>query len=259
MQRSRGILDAVNVGEVEGIHFNSAEFDALIAAHGSSGELRRSLYCPCVRIDTRTPDASCKHCNGIGKIYPEKLREPLIFLDSSRTANQQWAAAGVVVKGTIQVTFPTGTIPGEGDMILPDGEEHVVHEQLFREGANRVDDGLLRIHRQSPDAVKPALKKARERLLYPTRCCVEHVAYRRGPELLSAHPSEYHVAEDGTWTWRGDAGPEPGHSWSVRYRAAAVYVVHDAVPRLRVEQDTPMPYLVTAKRLDKHAFEDQRP
>ena len=75
--RTRGVFDRLNLADLPGMHLSAAEFDSLIVQHGNSGELRRCLNCPCVRIDTRTADVGCKFCHGLGWLYPEELREPL--------------------------------------------------------------------------------------------------------------------------------------------------------------------------------------
>lgn len=263
MGRNRGILDHVNLALFGGAKFSAAEFDAMIAAEGNSGEFRRCLTCPCVRLDPRTPEAKCPHCRGLGWIYPESLREPMIVLDQQRNATGKFSGAGEVVDGTVQATFPSGVVPGFGDMWRPDGEEHVVVETLHRNGSQRVTDAMLRPHRLSPDQVPPVLTGRKERLLYPDPCCIEHVSYLvRGDglesRLATAGPLEYDVDADGRWSWIGNTGPAPGDAWTVRYRAPAVYVVYSAKPRFRSESDKRMPQLVTMRRLDKVSHEDLR-
>lgn len=260
MSRGRGVFDVVNAADLAGVQFSAAEFDSLIATHGNSGELRRSVSCPCRRIDTRMPDVSCDHCHGLGWIYPPTLREPMIWLDTQRSAQAKIEGAGDLVDGTAQFTFPSGVVPARGDMMIPDGEEHVVTEYLYRDGTRRTPDALLRPYRSSADQVKPAQVGRRERLLYPVPCCVEFVAYIRPSDrgLAQANPTEYQIDNDGRWTWRGEAGPEPGEAWTVRYRAPAVYVIGKALPRFRHQHDQRMPHMVTAKRLDIVSSEDLR-
>lgn len=254
--RSRGVLDSVNVAQMAGLHLSAAELDLAIVTHGSSGELRRHVHCPCLRIDTRSAAIDCEHCRGTGRLYPPAMRQPLIVLDLQRNATLKLVAAGRVPSGTVQLTFPSGVVPGDGDMWLPDEEVHVVEEVLYREGSSRVTDAILRDRRISPDQVKPALGARRERLLYPTPCCVEHVAYVDDEgKLIQANGAEYHVDGEGYWTWRV-GGPSPGRAWSVRYRAPAAYLVHTSAPVYRVEADEPMPHRVIAQRLDRLSHQD---
>jgi hypothetical protein len=256
--RTRGVLDGVNAAELPGVHLSAAEFDILIVSEGTSGELRRAVICPCVRIDIRTPDVSCSVCHGMGRTYPASMREPLIWLDSERSTTTKLASIGQIPDGTIRVTFPSGVVPAFGDMLLPDGEIHVVTETLFRDGSRRTHDVDLRPYRPSADQVKPAQNPRAERLLYHDPCCIEFVAYRRDGQLCEANSSEYTIDADGRWTWRGDAGPEIGHAWTVRYRAPAIYLVHTSAPRYRSSADARMPHLVTARRLDIVSSEDLR-
>lgn len=258
-ERSRGLLDSLNLAELPGLmHLSPEEFDTAIALHGSSGELRRAMPCPCVRIDTRTPKISCRHCKGIGQLYPAHLREPMMVLDLQRRSTAKLIAAGKVPVGTIQLTFPAGYVPGFGDMFLPDEEEHVVTQTLFRDGTVRATDAHLRLDRVSPDQVKPSLRPRFERLLYDNVCCIEAVAFEDDDgDMVFSNPSEYHVDKDGRWTWRKDCGPASGRAWVVRYRAPAAYLVHTSVPVYRTEADQAMPHLVTAQALYRLTHEDQ--
>lgn len=256
--RTRSLFDTVNVAQLPGLHLSAAEIDSIIVTHGSSGELRRAVLCPCMRLDTRTPALDCPHCKGLGRLYPAHLREPLIFLDSQRSQQLKLAAAGHVPSGTISITMPSGVVAGMGDMILPDGDEHVVTEILWVQGSNRVTDRNLRPLRISPDQVKPSLTTRTERLLYPDPCCVEAISYLRDGEIVFAQPIEYRIDNEGRVHWTADNGPEPGTAFTARYRAPAVYVVHTTSPRLRHEANERMPYAVSAVRLDKFAASDLR-
>lgn len=252
MRDRRGLLDTTNVAAVgTPLHLSAAEYDLEIAVHGTSGELRRGMPCPCARIDTRAPAIDCTACRGFGVTYPEALREPMIWLDSQRSATFKRSAAGELRQGTIQVTFPSRVIPTARDMIRPDGERHVVEELLWVQGSNRVTDASLR-PRPSVDQVPAARGLRKERLLYaPCECEIEHVIYRRDGELVAARPSHYQVDADGRWTWHAGFGPQPGEAWSVRYLAPAAYVITDTMPAFRSEADEPMPHRATAVRFDR--------
>lgn len=248
-----------NLLELTEMHLNPSEYDELILQHGNAAEWRRAVRCPCIRIDTRTPEARCAHCKGLGQLYPDHLREHITVLDTQRAATLKLTAAGKMAAGTVQLTLPSGFVPAMGDMLLPDGEEHVVVEQLWREGALRLEPGAMRDYRISADHTPVPSKIRQERLLYPRPCCVENVAYlTEDRRIVHANPSEYHIDADGGWTWLGDAGPPPGWSWTVRYRAEAVYVVWTSAPVYRSESNASFPYRVVAQRLDKVSHEDLR-
>jgi len=257
-----GILDGVNVGAFPGIHFNPEEYTSLILNHGSGAEYRRSVTCPCARIETRQAAMGCKFCRGLGLLYPEDLRGPTIVLDSSRSATNKWAAAGVLPSGTIQVSFPIGVIPAIGDMLLPDEEVHVVEETLWRDD-RAVDGNVVRLDRARmvPGRDDPVPQRAAvERLLYPDTTEIERVTYidEARDAMVAARPADYRVAADGTFTWAAGRGPEPGKAYTVRYRAPAAYIVHSSAPVFRQEASTGMPYKATLGRLDRLSADDLR-
>lgn len=255
-----GILEGVNVADLPTLRMTAAEFDLLIADQGSSGELRRSLPCPCARIDTKTPAGDCPRCHGTGRTYPKTLREPMMWLDQQRQATMKLAAVGAIPDGTIHLTFPSGYVPGFGDMVLPDDEAHVVVELLFRDSTRRVFDRDLSVYRDSTDQRKMPQTERLERLLYPVPCCIEFVGIEDEAtrELVEVSPHDYTIDRDGRWTWHKGCGPESGKAWAVRYRAPAIYVVHTSAPRFREVGNQRMPHLVTAKRLDVFAAEELR-
>jgi hypothetical protein len=257
--RTRSVLDSVNVAGIMGAHLSAAEFDYLIVQHGNSGEFRRAQACPCVRLETRTADVSCSACKGLGRYYPDEMREPLIVLDVQRNETRRLAAAGQLPSGTISLTFPSEIVPGFGDLWLPDEEEHVVTETLWSQGTMRATDDALRIDRVGQDQIKPSLLPRKERLLYPSICCVENVAYKaESGDILTASEHQYHIDTDGRWTWRAGCGPSPGRAWTVRYRAPAAYMVHTSSPVYRSEADERMPHKCNAQALNRISAEDLR-
>jgi hypothetical protein len=256
--RTSGLFDQVNLADLGGIvHLRPEEYDRLIEAHGNSCEYRRAMLCPCRRIDAGTPALGCKHCRGLGYLYPPSMRMPMILLDVSRSGNLKLVAAGLVAQGQISLTFPRGFLPGRGDIVLPDGDLHLVQEQLWRGGTRRVPREALREDRE-PGAVPLVQRPRLERLLYPCEVQIEAVYYIAGENLHCARPSEYTLTDDNRWTWREGFGPEEGEAWSIRYRAPAAYMVENASPVFRHEADEGCPYRVEAKRLDRLGPDDLR-
>lgn len=250
-------MDAVNVASLMGTHLSAGEFDLLIVQHGSSGQFQRAMPCPCVRLETRMPDVSCKTCRGLGRYYPEDMREPMIALDVNRSETRRLAALGHLPSGTIQLTFPTGIIPSFGDLWLPDEEEHVVTETLWLHGSMQATERALRPDRVGQDQTKPSLQPRRERLLYASICCVESVAYKgRDGKVKIANEQDYHIDAEGRWTWRDGRGPAPGSAWTVRYRAPATYAIHTSEPVYRTEADERMPHKCQAQALYRLSHED---
>lgn len=258
----QGILPNENVARFDGVHLDPAEFDVILAEHGTSGEWRRAIVCPCFRPDTGTARIDCPHCGGRRYTYPEHLREPMIVLDTQRRTTFKRIAAGELADGTVHLTFPSHVIPSTGDMWLPDGEEHVVTETFVRDGTRRVERAhLLPSRTYVPDHRPVEGGGARvERLLYERPCCVEAVTWEVGAELRYGTAGfDFTVDADGSWRWAAGRGPEPGHAWTVRYRAPAAYMLGTEGASYRTEGDSAMPRLVTARRLDKVVSNDIRP
>tara|TARA_R110000824_G_scaffold54028_2_gene149065 strand:- start:19272 stop:20048 length:777 start_codon:yes stop_codon:yes gene_type:complete len=253
------LFPSLNINDIApAFHLSVEEYNGLLLAHGSGAEWRRAILCPCVRIETRQPNVSCQDCRGIGRLYPDSMRDPLIVLDTSRTATMKWAAAGLIAAGSITLTFPCGEIPGVGDMILTDCDIHVVNEFLFEQGTKRVTDGMLREHRTRPDHRKRALVGRSARLMY-NDAQIECITYKSAEgDLVFAGKTDFTLHSDGTLEWHKGYGPQPGHAASVRYRAPAAYVIHSSAPMLRREHGENMPYRVSAMRLDKISPDDLR-
>lgn len=259
-----------NIGEIMGdvniaqlappLHISPEEFTELLLQHGSSAELRRAIQCPCVRIETRSASIDCRSCHGVGWFYPEKLRDDILVLDTSRSATLKWAAAGMMAQGTVNLTFPCDYIPGVGDLVLPSNEFHVVTEALVQEGTRRVDDALLRPERGAPGQRKQRQVSRKERLIYTGEVCIEAVYFfDKNREVQEAFPSlDFTLGPSNEWRWNEGKGPPPGHAWTVRYRAPACYMVDGSAPLFRRENDEAVPYRVTASRLDRIDPEDLR-
>lgn len=240
------------------MHLSVDEYNNLLLEHGSAAEYRKAIFCPCIRVETRQAVGNCKHCRGLGWLYPEHMRGPMIVLDTSRTSTLKWAAAGLMAQGQITLTFPCGELPGIGDMILPCNDVHVVQEHLIRNVSQQVTDRHTSGFRTRPHQRPTSWGKRDERLTYPDPQ-VECITYETAEgELVFADPTTFNLTHDGVLTWQDGHGPEPGHAASVRYRAPAAYVIQGASPLLRREGNVNMPYRATAQRLDKVSVDDLR-
>lgn len=258
MGRTPGIFDGLNLADIGGVvHFNPEEYDDAIETHGTSCEYRRSILCPCIQLDTQAPRLGCKHCRGLGYLYPEELRQPLIVLDVSRSGNLKLVQAGLMASGQISLTFPRGFLPGRGDQILMDGDLHLVQEQLWQGGSRRLSRGHLSDQRP-PDSIPLVQRPRAERLLYECEVQIEAVYYLADDELHQASCSEYVLLDGNVWRWQPGRGPAEGEAWTVRYRAPSCYFVENSAPVYRDEADRPCPYRVEAKRLDRIAERDLR-
>lgn len=254
------LLPSASLAGFLGVHLDPLEVDALIAVHGNECEYRRGQLCPCFRVETGQAAIGCPACRGLGWTYPESMRCRTAFLDHSKTAKGTMEGAGNMVQGEAQVTFRIGVVPGRGDLVLPDCEEHIVHEQFTR-AVQQISQRDMR-SRLPPGGLTRPLPPRSERLLYPDPFEVEAVSYLRGEEAVIATPDvDYRVAplEGGTTiAWIGSRGPAPGEGYTVRYIAQAAYMVQSSPPNFRHEGAVAMPYRATLERLDKLQERDLR-
>lgn len=261
MKPTSELFPGITIGDLAPpLHLSQREFNELLITHGSGAEYRRAIACPCVHIDSRQPATGCPACNGVGLFYPERFREPIIVLDTSRSSTAKWTSAGMIADGTITLTFPCGIIPGRGDLILPADEVHVVTETLYRNATMRVTDGLLRPERSAPGQRKRPLRPRNERLIYPGDVCIEAVYYVAADrQVVEATPTlDFTLGPRNEWRWNDGRGPADGSGWTVRYRAPAAYMVGGSGPLFRQENNADVPYRVTASRLDRIDVDDLR-
>lgn len=251
-----GALDFdVGIGGLGGLHFDPFEMNDLVEKHGIGAELRQAVLCPCIRPETGHARASCPDCRGLRWLHPEALRQSVIVLLSSRNLQRQALAAGHMLTGTAQVTFPIGIVPGEGDLLLPEGEEHVVSEILYRAQLD-ASPSRVRALTTASDEQPPNLTPRRERLLYPDIVRVEHVVYwtdsaPAGRATPATRDHDWRLGADGAIEWVAGRGPAPGAGYSVRYVAPAAYMLFPAEPKFRSENGQTMLYSVLAQRLDR--------
>lgn len=238
------------------------QLDDLIETHGIGAILRRSILCPCVRSDTKSPRSGCTICRGIGFAYPPDLEEPVIVFVLSRNARQRALTAGRHYDGTAEVTFPSGIIPARGDMLLPDGEVHTVNEVLHRQNLE-IDVRAMRRQVTDPDAQVPMIPVPSERLLYPDVASIEYVTWYdrsrpEGEQLVTAVEGDDYTVDGPRITWLEGHGPGVAGGYSVRYRAPAAYLIADAAPVHRSESTKPIPHKATVSRLDRWGEPDVR-
>lgn len=247
-----GLLPGASVFNFESIHLNPLEYEEGILVHGSSGEYRRGMLCPCARVETGQGAVGCKNCRGLGWVHPKKMREPMIFLDSSRSAQGANHGSGWLLDGQIQVSFPLGVIPARGDLLFPDSEVGVIHETLWR-ALQQLDGRTVRRDLDQPGQRPGTLGPRRERLLYDDIHTedIQQISYRDGDgELVLAHRSEWRL-RGADIEWQGSCGPKVGEGYSVRYCAPVAYMVMKQWPAFRREADAVMPWRANLSRIDK--------
>jgi hypothetical protein len=255
-----------NIGNFPAIHINPAELNALIVRHGSWAEYRKAVLCPCNRKETGMGSVGCKVCNGLGWAYPAELRQRCKFLDSSRTGQNRFEPSGHIVQGNLTVSIQAPLIPALGDVLMPCGERHIVHEQLHR-ALDQVDQREVRATADYGHRTRPSGPKA-ERLLYRDNVEVESLYWAvepTGPDddglRRGRIGTDFRLVPEGAGTrieWVGTRGPARGKGYGVRYTADAAYMVKASMPVLRREANQQMPYRAVLDRLDKRQEADLR-
>jgi hypothetical protein len=235
------------------VHINPAELSDMIETHGVGCELRRAVFCPCARVETRQSRTGCPHCHGLRFTYPEDLRDEVVALVQNRHPERSLVPSGEFVTGTAVLTFPIGIFPGLGDMVLPEGELHVVHETLWR-GYQPIDNDLLRERtKRTIDGLAPKVEPGPDVLLYPRISCVEHLHWidRDSGKLIRGALGTDYQLEGSRVVWTDGHGPTAGDAFSIRYRAQAAYILNPGEPVVRMESGQGMPYRVEGQRLDR--------
>lgn len=233
-------------------------FQRLVEARGVRCVYRPAVRCPCQRIETGQARIGCPACRGFGIAYPEELEEPTIAIVQRRSPRRTMAPPGDMVAGTVQITFSAGIVPGDGDMLVPDGDRHVVQEVL-RVAENQVDVRDVRARAESVLQNPPVPRPATARLLYPDmiRLLACYWLEPKTRALRAGRIGTHFTIAGGLVTFAPGFGPAPGEAFSVRYVAKAAYVLLPAEPVQRTGEDG-FPYACEGQRLDKHSQRDLR-
>ena len=255
---SQELLLETSVADFASFHIDPSELDDLIGMHGIACRYRRAVICPCARIETNQPRAGCPNCNGLGFLYPKDLEDEIVALVLNRNPRRTAAAPGEFITGSVVITFPLGTVPGRGDMVLPTLERHTVH-QLVRRAEMQVDPVVVASRATAPDHAAPKVGVAGDRLLYPDIVEVDDCYWLDEDQgLHRGKAGADFVLKSGAVTWKDGHGPKPGRAYSVRYMAPAAYVVYPSEPLLRAEAENFYTYRAEAQRLDRWGSPDLR-
>ncbi|MGB0972404.1 MAG: hypothetical protein ACPGVG_15805 [Mycobacterium sp.] len=205
------------------------------------------------------PSIRCTSCNGTGRLYPVELEEPAMVLLMSRSPKGEAKPVGSVDMADAQATFTLPTQPGEGDMVLPEREVHVVTQQL-RRSVQTVDSTLLDEEPEAglSDITLDTPTPAKELLLY-AGATIESVywydpANRRA---VAAPPAAYSLVGR-EFRWKAGEGPDAGVHYSVRYKAPAAYICKLDPALFRQDGGAGVPFKCAVMRLDKYAVSDSR-
>jgi len=252
MAARRKSLQVVGTDRFPLIHVDPAELDDLIEQHGQSAELRRGIKCPCLRLETGLPAIGCPSCFGRGYLHPQKHREPIVVLLQNRSNKREDQAAGQLIHGDAQATFPRPIIAAPGDMILPDNETHIVQEVIYR-AHQQLSGSDIRFRDSIGDYRVPEQSPTPDRLKYPRVSEVEAVFYEQAGTraILEAVEGVEYTRTGQRIEWREGCGPSPARGYTVRYRAPAAYVVEYDPGMFRAEAGTAYPYRCSVSRLDQ--------
>lgn len=210
-----------------GEHFAAAEFDGLLADHGTPVLWRKMRGCPCFDPRSGQAELDCPFCeNGI--LWDAGSQVTL--LAPGRSRKDSYEDVGLLMQGMVTLTFPSSFTPGHLDRLDFLAAEMVVNQERHQRGA--VD--------------RTSASKERLRLTPVSVESIEAIV----ANVLTAYtsPAHYAVNGAGTITWVTGQGPPNGAQYVVRYRARASYVVWS--PQSRDEHAQKMPYRAMAQRLD---------
>lgn len=218
----------MSVSTLPADHFDALEFDALLASHGTPARWRKARRCPCVDPSSGQPSIVCPFC----VVYPGLLWDDgaeIIVLAPGRQRRDVYDQAGMVMEGTITITFPSNVTPAHLDSIELLYAVMLVNNEILERG--RVDP----------------LGRSAERVRMPTVLAVESCDAILDGELVQYRSgTDFSVDADGIVSWVG--GPPSGTRYSLRYQARPIYVVWS--PQSRDEAATKQPYKALAQRLD---------
>lgn len=240
------------IGAFAHFHINVEELNDLVETHGIGCEWRQAVWCPCIRPDTRSARAGCPHCRGLRFTYPQELRVDMIALVQNRHPQRSLTPSGELITGMAVITFPIGPVPAVGDMVLPCGEFHVVHETLWR-AYNPIDNTAVKARvSRTRDALPPKIEAQPEKLLYPDPIEIDRLHWiDANGKLCVASAADYELVGNEI-RWRAGRGPATGDGYSLRYKAKAAYILNPGEPVYRREgPGAGWPYKVEAARLDR--------
>lgn len=253
---TRELILNARISDFARFHIDPIEVDQFIMMHGAGCELRRSVRCPCSRPETGGARIGCPHCNGLRWLHPTELREDAVVLIVSRDPRRGYKAGGEMTTGTAWSTWPIGVLPAQGDMVLPGGEQHVVTEVLFAH-QQEVDARVVR-HRVADDRLGiPQVAAAVERILY-SNAELTAVYWLDEERLVRARIGVDVRLRGRDIVWSEGSAPPPGTGYSVRYQAAAAYMVMGTEPVYRSENSAGLPYRCQLIRLDRWDEDDFR-
>lgn len=194
----------------------TADIDGQLTDHdGIDTEVLRGSICPCADYETGSADETCSSCFGWGYTYPADRKIAALKVQwLGQSSRKEYDRAGVYTPGSVQVTWPSTTVLGHGDIFIHPYEEAVeTSERLIRGQVDPDGDTMERLRFSRVTGVEDVRDSVR--------------AYTAGVD--------FNLAADGhTFVWI-DGGQKPaiGARYSVRYRYRSMYIIGSATPQQR--------------------------
>lgn len=217
----------------EGPHFDAAEFDAFIEAHGTPALWRKARTCPCIDPLTGQATIGCPVCGDLGVNWDAGA--PCKILAAGRERRDTYDVVGAWMQGMFQATFPSTITPGHLDMIEFTAAVMVVNnERLTRGAADKLGRSRERCR------VRPVIE------VEYAEAIVAGVLERYFPVL------DFTIDQAAVITWGAGRGPSVETQYTLRYVARPNFVVW--APKSRDEGGTRQPYRALLQRLDFYDF-----
>tara|TARA_R100000152_G_C6782253_1_gene219334 strand:- start:12407 stop:13105 length:699 start_codon:yes stop_codon:yes gene_type:complete len=210
----------------------TADFDhQLESRDGVETVVLRGLICPCVNLETRSPNENCTSCRGWGYSYPAALAINNLKVQwLGHHMSVDYEKQGVFTPGTIHVTWPSTTKLGHGDIFVHPHEEAVETSAILVKGQTDPDGDSL------------------ERLRFSRVTGVDHVK-----DLARTYVEgvDFQLGADGnSISWiDGGQSPSAGSVYSVRYRYRAQYIIDGDAPQER-HDNGPLCWHATVSRFN---------
>lgn len=192
--------------------FDLEQFREMHRERGEQIRWWKHSRCPCRSTANGTSDMNCPECHGTGNIYTEQTGiETYKALVRGVSENKQFASAGLLVMGDVQITTLPDELPlGEQDLILLPGRAIRLSQSMAR-SLHEFDRVNFWIHQ---------IDEIRD----------QNTIYAPGSYTAQSTVDDYRIL------WNpGQPQPEPGAYYALTYHHNPLYVV--------------LPDLGTARRL----------
>ncbi|EFX60533.1 hypothetical protein DAPPUDRAFT_342830, partial [Daphnia pulex] len=126
------------------MHYPQLEFNEItqfIEDNSSPIKYWKAYKCPCTTISTMQPQINCASCRGLGWSYlnVETEWQYVKAQIHQRQSRKNYKRYGSDIVGTATMTFRSGVIPGEGDLVQCCLDREVVNDEVHVVGSTLTD------------------------------------------------------------------------------------------------------------------------